>query len=77
VTSNLALDRQKADDSQGESGMPSDSEKARKFFVVKIFTSKSFVVKILRRFFAKPAPVKPFRRVGGGGYTLEPKFFPK
>jgi len=48
-----------------------------KFIVIKILTSNSFVFKILQPLFAKPAPIKPFRGVGGGGYTPLAKIFPK
>lgn len=48
-----------------------------KFPVIKILTSNFFVLKILQPGFAKPAPVNPFRGVGGGGNTLPTEIFPK
>jgi hypothetical protein len=41
-----------------------------KSFVVNILTSKPKAFKILQTIIAKPAPVKFFREVGGGGYPL-------
>ena len=68
VTSNLAVNKKKADHGQGVSGRNTIREKATKLFVVKILTSKALWLKILQTIFAKPAPVKAFRAGGGGGY---------
>jgi hypothetical protein len=67
VTSNLAIHKKKADHGQGVSGTSIPREKAHKFFVIKILTSNSLRLKILQSIFANPAPVKAFKRVGGGG----------
>ena len=50
-------------------------QKRSKFPVVKILTSNFFVLRILQPRFANPAPVKPFRGVGGGGYTPATEIF--
>jgi hypothetical protein len=52
-------------------------QKRSKFRVIKILTSNFFVLKILQPRFAKPAPVKPFRGVGGRGDTLPTEILPK
>ena len=52
-------------------------QKRSKFLVIKILTSNLFVLKILQPLFAKPAPVKPFRGAGGGGYTPAAEIFLK
>ena len=51
--------------------------KRSKFLVMKILTSNFFVLKILQPLFAKAAPVKPFRGVGGGGYNPPAEVFLK
>ncbi len=65
VTSNLALNKKKADHCEGVSGTSTAREKARKFFVVKILTSNPLGLNILQGIFAHPAPVKAFRGAGG------------
>ena len=40
----------------------------RNSFALKILTCKLFDIKILQTIFAKPAPIKPFRRGWGRGY---------
>jgi hypothetical protein len=76
VTSDLALNFWKADNDQGGGGAPDYHRTHRKFFVIKILTSNSLALKILQTLFAEPAPVKPFRGVGGGGYLKISAFFP-
>ena len=41
---------------------------SRKSLVLKILTSKLFDIKILQTLFVGPAPSKPLKRIGGGGY---------
>jgi hypothetical protein len=67
VTSDLASGGQKADDFQGAIGTADKRQKAPKLFEIKILTTKPYGHKILQSKFAKPAPVKAFRRGGGGG----------
>jgi hypothetical protein len=62
---------------KGGGGTRGGREKVRKSFVVKILTSKSLGLKILQTFFAKPAPVKSFKGVGGGGTSANPHFSQK
>jgi len=52
-------------------------QKRSKFIIIKILTPNSFVFKILQPILAKPAPIKPSRGVGGGGYTPPTNIFPK
>jgi hypothetical protein len=52
-------------------------QKRSKFPVIKILTSNLFVLNILQPGFRKPAPVNPFRGVGGGGYTPATEIFRK
>jgi hypothetical protein len=47
---------------QGGGGTQGGHETARKFFVINILTSKPLRLKILQTIFAKPAPVKAFKR---------------
>jgi hypothetical protein len=74
VTSDLAINKKKADHGQGASGKNITREKATKFFASKILTSKPLGLKILQSIFAEPAPVKAFRGWGEGGYPLNPRF---
>src|ERR1035437_9869070 len=67
VTSNLVIHRQKSRSCSRRSGSCGEREKRRKSFVVKILTSKLLAIKILQSIFADFAPVKGFRRRGGGG----------
>jgi hypothetical protein len=53
--------------------MLSESNSMRNSFVLKILTSKVFAIKILQIFFANPAPSKPFKGMGGGGYLKKTK----
>src|ERR1019366_10571815 len=76
VTSNLDLQIQRADHRQGGGGLRKNRESGPKSFVVKLLTSKPLRLKILQSIFANPAPVKPFRRVGKGGYPTRSPGFP-
>jgi len=77
VTSDLARFSRKADHRQGVSGIRQGLKKARKLFEIKILTPNSYALKILQTIFAKPAPVKAFRGMGGRGYTSKRNVFPK
>src|ERR1700739_1107084 len=44
---------------------------SRKSLVIKILIRNPCTLKILQILFAKPAPVKPFREWGGGGYPSQ------
>jgi hypothetical protein len=76
LPSNLVIHRQKSRSCSRRSGSCGDREKRRKSFVVKILTSKLLAIKILQSIFADFAPVKGFRRRGGGG-ALGTRSFPK
>lgn len=68
VTSDLAFHSQRSRSLPRANSKRSDRENDRKPFVIKILTSNPLRLKILQAIFAKPAPVKAFQRVGGGGY---------
>jgi hypothetical protein len=71
VTSNLALNKRKAkkaEDGQGVSGTENTRVKARKLFVFKILTSKSYEVQDFARHFSKPRASQGFQRGVGRGY---------
>jgi hypothetical protein len=56
VTSNLALNQEKAEDGRGRHGTENTRVEARKLFVVNTLTSKSPRFKILQGIFLNPAP---------------------
>jgi hypothetical protein len=67
VTSNLALRHKSVHHSRGKSSLEKSDDNGPNSFVVKILTSNSFALKILRTLFANPAPSKTSRGRGGGG----------
>jgi hypothetical protein len=77
VTSNLDPQLQRADDGQGGGSIRRNREADPNFFVIKILTSNPLGPKILQGIFAEPAPVKAFKRVGGGGVPTKPPDFPE
>jgi len=69
VTSNLASRLKKADHRQRGGSTRSDRENSCKSFVVKILTSNSLALRILRTIFCRPRAQQGFRGGGGeGGY---------
>ena len=75
VTSNLDPEIQRADHRQGGGGATKKRDRAPKSFIVKILTSNSLQLKVLQSIFANPAPVKPFRGRGDGGYPWNVDLF--
>jgi hypothetical protein len=76
VTSNLNPEIQSADHRQGGGGIRRNPGQGLNSLVLKILTSNPQALKILQAIFANPAPVKAFRRVGGGGTPRNQNFFP-
>jgi hypothetical protein len=77
VTLVLALENKRADDCLGASGIRNPCGKCSNSFVFMILTSNFYGLKILQTIFAEPAPVKAFRRGGGGGIRRKRVGFPK
>ena len=75
VTSNLAINKKKADHGQGVSGRNITREKATKFFVIKILTSKALWLKILQSIFARAS--QGFQRGWGRGVPPQSEIFPE